>query len=132
MTGTVTVTDAGGTLPPPPPPPPLSEQPWPNDQPAPTAFEVADEVAPELTRVRVARVAHGARVRFRLSEPGRVTITVTRGGRTVKTRRASAGDGANAFTVRGLRAGRYRVEVRARDLAGNRSQSRRARVTVRS
>jgi hypothetical protein len=34
--------------------------------------------------------------------------------------------------LRGLRAGRYRVELRARDRAGNSAPPKRARVTVRS
>jgi hypothetical protein len=70
-------------------------------------------------------------VRFRLSEPARVTIKVKRGRRTVKTKRVNARKGTRSATVRGLRAGRYRIEVRARDLAGNPSRVRRARLSVR-
>jgi plastocyanin len=133
MHGTVTVTDEAGTPPPPPPPPPLSEQPFGNDAPAPTVFEVRDRLAPALTAVKVSRRgARGARVRFRLSEAGSVTIALTRAGRTVKTSRLAARRGANAVLVRGLRAGRYRLELRARDLAGNAAPARRARVTVHS
>jgi plastocyanin len=131
MKGTVTVTDAGGNPPPPPPPPPLSEQPFPNDSPPPTVLEITDEQRPSLTRVRISRVARGARVRFRLSEPARVTIRFKRGRKTVKTRRVDARKGTRTVTVRGLRAGRYRVEVRARDLAGNQSRLKRARLSVR-
>ena len=40
------------------------------------------------------------------------------------------GDGTRGLTVR-MRSGRYRVEVRATDIAGNRSPIRTARVTVR-
>jgi plastocyanin len=131
MEGTVTVTDAAGNAPPPPPPPPLSEQAWPNEQPAPTVLEVRDSQRPRLTRVRVSRIARGARVRFRVSEAARVTIAVKRGSRTVKTKRARARRGAQAVTVRGLPAGRYRFAVRARDLSGNRSARRWARLTIR-
>jgi plastocyanin len=131
MTGRVTVTDASGAPPPPPPPPPLSQQPWANDQQPPSTLEVRDRERPRLTRVRAAAIASGARVRFRLSEAGRVTIEVKRGGRTVRTKRARARSGVQAVSVRGLRAGRYRIEVRARDLSGNRSPERRARLTVR-
>jgi plastocyanin len=127
MTGRVTVGS-----PPPPPPPPLSEQPFANDQPAPSVFEITDERRPRLSRVRAAGRDGAARVRFRLDEPGRVTVRLERGSRkvrsrTVRLRRAGSG----AVTLRGLRAGAYRVEVRARDLALNRSRVERLRVTVR-
>jgi plastocyanin len=130
MTGTVTVTDATGTPPPPPPPPPPSEQPWPNDQQAPTVFEVADEQRPKLSGVRASGIAHGARVRFRLSEVGRATITAQRGRRTIEAKRVRARKGANSVMLRGLRAGRYDIAVRARDLAGNRSRPRHVRLTI--
>jgi plastocyanin len=126
MVGTVRVTDETGAPPPPPPPPPDSERPWPNDQKSPSVFEVVDSDPPVLSGVRV----RGTRVRFRLSEAGRVTIKVKRAGRTVKTRRAAARRGLNSVAVRGLRAGRYRVEVRAWDLARNHSRVKRARLTV--
>jgi plastocyanin len=133
MTGSVTVTDATGAPPPPPPPPPLSEQPFANDTPPLSVLEVRDLVAPKLDRVRVARVKRGARVRFRLSEAGRVTIKLTRGPRTVKSRTIDAGKGSTAITVRGLRSGSYRVVLSARDLAGNAAKRPlRAGVTVRA
>jgi plastocyanin len=131
MTGTVTVTDETGAPPPPPPPPPLSEQPFANDVPALTTFERIDAVAPVLDRVSVRRVARGARVSFRLSEAGRATLALKRGGRTVKTRTVAARKGVNGVTVRGLKAGSYRVEVRAKDLSGNAARVKRARITVR-
>jgi hypothetical protein len=84
-----------------------------------------------LSAVKVRRVARGARVRFRLSEAGRATLALKRGQKTVKTRTVDVRKGANAVTVRGLRAGGYRVEVRARDLSGNAARVKRARVTVR-
>jgi plastocyanin len=131
MTGSVTVTDAAGVAPPPPPPPPLSEQPFPNDGGALTSFERIDAVAPVLGGLRIRRVARGARVRFRLSEPGRATLALKRAGKTVKTRTVDARKGANTVTVRGLAAGGYRVEVRARDLSGNAAKLKRARITIR-
>lgn len=127
MTGRVTVGS-----PPPPPPPPLSEQPFDNDQPPLSVFEITDERRPRLSRVRAGGLDGAARIRFRLNEPGRVTVRVLRGSkrvrsRTVRLRRA----GLRAVTLRGLPAGVYRVEVRARDLADNRSRLKRASVRVR-
>jgi plastocyanin len=132
MRGIVTVADAAGTLPPPPPPPPLSAQPFVNDVPAPTVLEVRDVLAPTLDRVRASRVAHGARVRFRLSEAGTLRVKLTR-GKTVKTRTVNVRKGTSTVTVKGLRAGSYRVQVSAKDLAGNTAGApKRARVTLRS
>jgi plastocyanin len=133
MRGIITVADAAGTLPPPPPPPPLSAQPFPNDVPAPTVLEVRDTVAPTLDRVAATRVRKGARVRFRLSEAGKVKIQLTRRGHAVKTRTVEARKGTSSVTVKGLRAGSYRVQVSARDLAGNAARAaKRARVRVRA
>jgi plastocyanin len=132
MKGSVTVTDETGAPPPPPPPPPLSEQPFPNDVPAPTILEVRDTVAPKLDRVAVTRVRKGARIRFRLSEAGRITIKLTRRGHAAKTRTLQVPKGTSAATLKGLSAGSYRVQVSAADLAGNAARaSKRARVTVR-
>jgi plastocyanin len=126
MKGTVTVGN-----PPPPPPPPLSEQPFQNEQPAPTVLEITDDSRPALSRVRASRIARGARVRFRLSEPGSVTVRVKRGRRTVKSRTVRlTRAGSRTVNLRGLRPGGYRIEVLARDLADNRSRIKRARVTV--
>ena len=131
MIGTVTVTGADGAPPPPPPPPPLSEQPFGNDTPPLSVFEVRDTVVPKLDRVKVSRVARGMRVRFRLSEAGKVTVKATR-GRSVIKRTVEVAKGTRSVTVRGLKAGRYRVQVSAKDLAGNAAKSaRRASVTVR-
>ena len=116
----------------PPPPPPLSEQPFPNDATAPLAFETGglDEAAPSIGGVRVRR----GQLRFRVSEPSEVMIRFKRGDKIVATKRVQA-DGAYRMAVRAsrsLRAGqRYRVELRARDGAGNASRLRSARLTVR-
>ena len=132
MAGTVTVTDASGAPPPPPPPPPLSEQHWANDQSPPSVLEVTDEKRPRLSRVRVAGVRDGARVRFRLSERARVTVRFKLAGLTVNSVRRTFKAGRHRLTVRDPRMhGRYRVEVFARDAAGNRSATRRATVRVR-
>jgi plastocyanin len=140
MTGTVTVTDAAGTPPPPPPPPPLSEQPLTNDVAAvapdagigPVETGGLDRTRPRLRHVRVQRRPHGARVSFRLSERSMVTVRLERGGKVVKTRHVR-GSGRIRLTVRdkSLRPGRYSVQLRAEDVAGNRSGVRTARITVR-
>jgi plastocyanin len=133
MRGKITVADEAGTLPPPPPPPPLSAQPFPNDVPAPTILEVRDTIVPTLDRVAVTRVRKGARVRFRLSEAGKVTIRLTRRGHAAKSRTVEVRKGTSSATLKGLRAGSYRVQVSASDLAGNAAPAaKRARVTVRS
>jgi plastocyanin len=132
MNGKVVVSDASGTPPPPPPPPPPSEQHWVNDQPPPTVFELVDDVPPELTSVRVEAVRNGVRARFRLSERARVSVRLLRAGVPVEAARKTFGPGPGRLTVRGRRLeGRYRVEVFARDLSGNRSAVESDRVTVR-
>lgn len=132
MSGKVKVTDASGQPAPPPPPPPLSEQPFANDTPPLSVLEVRDTVAPTLDRVKVSRVARGIRVRFRLSEAGKVAVKLTRGGRTVKTRTVEVDKGTGTVTLRGLKPGAYRVQVSAKDLADNEaSRASRARVTLR-
>jgi plastocyanin len=132
MTGSVTVTDAGGNPPPPPPPPPPSEQPFPNDAAPLGGFESGglDRKRPNLRRVRVKGLRHGARVRFRVSERARVAVRFKVRGIPVKTKRVRAA-GRRTVTVRGLRRGRYRVVVRAVDPAGNRSRARVRRVYCR-
>jgi plastocyanin len=126
MKGTVTVGDA-----PPPPPPPLSEQPFRNDQPGPAVLEITDDTRPTLSRVQTSRIAHGVRVRFRVSEPARVTVRVKRGRRLVKSRTVRlARAGSRTINLRGLPPGSYRIDVLAHDSADNRSRIKRARVTV--
>lgn len=131
MYGDVVVTDASGNPPPPPPPPPLSEQPFPNDAGTPSAFEVDDALGPRLSRVRARGRHHRLRLRLRLDEPAIVTVRVLRARVTVKRRRVMLLRGRQALTIRHLRRGRYRLVVSARDLAGNRSRTRRVRVRVR-
>lgn len=129
MRGTVTVGE-----PPPPPPPPPSEQHWANDQPAPAVLDTGgrDRTRPRLSGVRARPVRNGARVRFRLSERARVVVSLKLAGLTVKTKRKTLRAGRRSLTVRDRQLhGRYRVVVTARDRAGNRSRTRRDRVTIR-
>jgi hypothetical protein len=81
--------------------------------------------------VSARRVAKGAaRVRFRVSEDADISVAFKRGGRTIKSGTAS-GAGTRSLTLRGLKAGRYTVAVRATDIAGNRSSLRRLTLKVR-
>jgi sugar lactone lactonase YvrE len=99
-----------------------------------------DREPPALTRVRLSRKrvrpSRRVRVRFRVSEPAKLSFRVERRTRrgwretTTFTRRRGAGRGSAAFTTRGMRRGRHRVSVRAQDAAHNRSArvARRLRV----
>jgi plastocyanin len=130
MRGTVRVTAATSPPPPPPPPPPLSEQPFPNDAIAPVTLEDVrlDHKRPRVSRVKVRRRGHRAHVHFRVSEQSKVTVRFKRGHRTVRKVWVKA---RRTRTVSvWMRHGRYRVEVRATDLAGNRSKTRRAWVRM--
>jgi sugar lactone lactonase YvrE len=90
-----------------------------------------------LSRKRLKAGAHRrVRVRFSVSEPSRVSVRIERHGRkrwsdvNAFTKRRKAGRGSLRFSVHPLRAGHYRVLVRAEDGAGNRSKrvSRRMRL----
>ncbi len=85
-------------------------------------------MVPKLDRVKMSRVKRGVKVRFRLSEGGKVTVKATR-GRSVVTRTVEVAKGRAPSRVRGLKAGRYRVQVSATDLAGNAAKSRAARAS---
>ena len=113
---------------------PLSQQPFANDDatvlPAETSVTF-DKAKPKLSSVSVKRVAKGAaRVRLRVSEDSDVSVAFKRGGRTAKSAVVS-GTGMRSLTVRGLKAGRYSVQVRATDIAGNRSSLRTLTLNVR-
>ena len=113
---------------------PLSQQAFNNDDTAVLPAEAGvtfDKAKPKLSSVSVKRVAKGAaRVRLRVSEDSDVSVTFKRGGRTVKSGTVS-GTGAGSLTVRGLKAGKYSVQVRATDIAGNRSSLRKLTLNVR-
>ena len=81
--------------------------------------------------MRVRRAGGVARLRFRVSEPSEVTVRFRRGGKVVATRHVRAAGTVRVTVPRSLAAGRYRVELRARDGAGNASRLRSARLTVR-
>lgn len=128
MTGTVTVGS-----PPPPPPPPLSEQPFPNDSAITTdALEIGgvDSTRPRLRGINAKKSGKRVKVSFRVSERSVVTARFARGGKTVKTKRASVGR-RGSVTVAGLKPGRYAVKLTATDVAGNASSTRRASFRIR-
>lgn len=130
MFGTVFV----GTTPAPPPAPvPLSQQQLVNDAPAPVTFEKVDEdkAKPKLSSVSAKRAAKGSvRVRFRVNEESTVLVSLKRGGKTVK-KAELASSGRGSVTLKGAKAGRYSVQVRATDIAGNASTLKKTSITVR-
>ena len=91
---------------------------------------VSDTVDPSFQAVRARAVRRGANVRITLSEPATVTLNVRRRGKVVKTMRVQAGAGPRTVRLRGLRSGKYSLEMRARDAMGNLSATK--RVTVRA
>lgn len=68
---------------------------------------------------RRARARRAARLGFRLSKISYVTLTVRSGSRVLLRRTAQLGRGAHFFTWAPPRAGRYALQIGARDLAGN-------------
>ena len=113
---------------------PLSQQLYANDDTTVLPVEnnvTLDTSKPKLSSVSARRVAKGAaRVRLNVSEDSDVSVEFRRGGRTIKSGTVS-GVGRRALTVRGLKAGRYTVRVRATDIAGNRSSLKTLRLNVR-
>ena len=77
--------------------------------------------------MRIRRLARATRVRLRLSERARLTVTVRRGGRRVARVSQAGVRGRNTLNVRKrLRPGRYAVIARAVDAAGNRARPSRS------
>ena len=121
-------------------PPPPTPTPTPTPIPTPSGGQpqphtmppAADRTAPVISGMRVKRLARATRVRVRLSEPARLTVTVKRRGHRV-TRVSRAGvPGRNTLKVRKrLRPGPYAVIARAVDAAGNRARPVKAGLRVR-
>lgn len=134
MRGTVLVA-APGAPPPPPPPPPMETgpDPFPNPTTAPDVFERSDDERPRVLGLQASGVRRGARIRFRLTEDARVTVRVKRGRRTIRATSVSLARGTHRLTMSGrqLVAGRYQIEISARDNAGNRSRLTSDRVRIR-
>jgi hypothetical protein len=128
MRGTVAVGS-----PPPLPPPPLSEQPFPNDSAITTGeFETGgtDTTRPALRGVFAKKSGKRVKVSFKVSEQSVVTVRLSRGGKTVKTRKAYVSK-RGSVSVAVVKAGRYSVKVRATDIAGNLSAPRSTKLTIR-
>jgi plastocyanin len=129
MRGTLQVRQRGTS----PSPPPVDTGPKALGNPStqPGQLESGDFQRPRLRGLAVRARGNGVRVRFRLSEAGSVTVRFLRRGRAVKTvRLARLSAGRTTRTIRGVAAGRYRIELRAADRAGLRSARRTARVTI--
>ncbi len=89
-----------------------------------------DRVKPVVSRLS-AKAGKAVRVAFRLSEDSRVTVKLTRRGKTVRSLRSRrVVSGSQARSLKRPAAGRYRVVVTATDLEGN-ARTARTSVTVR-
>ncbi|MGH2840185.1 MAG: hypothetical protein ACRDKY_05100 [Solirubrobacteraceae bacterium] len=77
---------------------------------------------PRLTGVKL----KGDRLRYRLSERAKVTVRISRGGRTVKRIKRTGRRGANTIKINrnALRSGSYRLTLSARDRDGNTTTKR--------
>ena len=91
--------------------------------PAPGHAGIKDAAAPRLARAGVKRATGGARVRFWLSEPAKVEITLRRAKTTIAraTVQAPAGTRAAILRTARLKKGSYTVELLATDAMGNRA-----------
>jgi len=138
MTGTIHLVGGSDSHPDPAPTPSPSPSPQPGGTgsittPDPTGGD--DSVKPRVRGVRATALRRAVRVRFTLSEPATVTISVKRSGsrRVLKSARVQARAGTRSVTLRSkrLKKGRYTVEIRARDAFGNRSSLATKRLRLR-
>ena len=104
------------------------------DPPAPGVDVVprtVDGAAPRLRALGLTRLGRAVRIRFRLSEAATVRIVVRRKGTRkpvkVVTVRARPGKRTVALRLGRLARGRYTIEIRARDAAGNAAAPQRLR-----
>jgi plastocyanin len=106
--------------------------PLPNPTEPPPWLEDPDETPPKLTKLKAQGAKGAAQISFKLSEAARVRGTLRRNGH--KAGKAGPWDaeaGSSEYEVEELRRGRYTVELRAKDDAGNRSKARTASFRVR-
>jgi hypothetical protein len=122
------------------PPPTPTPTPTPTETPTPSGGEshphttppAADRTAPVIRRVRVTPLARATRVRLGLSEPARLTVTVSRRAHRVARVSRAGVRGRNTLKVRKhLRPGRYAVIARAVDAAGNHARPVKVRLRIR-
>jgi plastocyanin len=140
MNGTLTVdtTDPGPPVDPGTPwvsnaPPPGDSGPPPaaNDSPPLAVFEQGDSTAPKLSHLKVTPMHRAVKVRVKVSEAGKLTVRVKRGAKLVKRARMKVKrPGMRSLTLKRLKPGRYRVQVRATDLAELESKQRTAAVRL--
>jgi plastocyanin len=152
MDGTITVQDAPPTpteTATPTPTPTATATPLPTVSPAPTPTPPADgghvttppptggadTTKPTLGGVRLTALRRAVKVRFSLSEPATVTVSVKRKGsrKVLKSVRVQARAGTRSLTLRSkkLKKGRYTVTIQARDAFGNRSAPSNKQLTIR-
>jgi uncharacterized delta-60 repeat protein len=121
----------------PPASPPAEQGPGQQQQP-PVPPAPADAVAPVVSKLKLKATRGSEKGAFRLSEQATVKVTVQRkvkrGRRTrlvaARTLTLKGKAGANAFKVKKLRAGAYRVTLKATDGAGNPSKALRKSFTI--
>jgi hypothetical protein len=115
-------------IPPAPTDPPGPAQPAAEPAPPVQPEAAADHTAPRIARLGLRR--RGRAVRYRLSEPARVTLTLRRRGKTRLRVTRDGLAGRNAVKLRRLPPGRYRLRAVARDAAGNTSAPVRRTVRI--
>jgi plastocyanin len=87
-----------------------------------------DVIVPRILRPGASVFRHVARLRFRLSEKAKVKLSLRGPSRRSFTRRLRKGQ--RTLRLAGLRSGRYRATLVARDAAGHRSKRARVRFRV--
>lgn len=124
MSGVIRVGNTG--------PGPIEPEHFPNPSEPPRVYEEGDNTRPKLGRVKARGIRNGVFLRFALSEPGKVRVTIRRRGERVRETLKGLGAGTHSKRVRdgSLDPGRYAVALQAIDKAGNRSPAARARVRI--
>jgi plastocyanin len=131
-TATATPTATATSTPSPSGNPPVDDH---TSTPPPAGIARTDTIAPALSAVRLKALRRGARVTFKLSEPATVTLRFKKraSSKLVRTERLQGRAGTRTVTVKSarLKAGRYTVELQARDATGNSSSLLRSNLRIR-